>query len=147
MEKITFRTATPEDVETIQKMHKDKLFEHGLSSIVELRDAKTIVALADGKIIGFTKFGKNKLSQTGFILRVEVLKGFQRKGIGKKFVAKAQTYFRVRGITNINIMAVVKAISFFTKSGYRTQRKFGTGNPRDVVADMGKTIKPRRRRK
>jgi len=139
------REARPSELKTIQKMHKDKLFEHGLDSKVKLSEPKVFIAVSQGSLVGFCKLGQQASSKAGFILRIEVLEKFQKGGVGKKLIATAHNHFRGKGITLVNTMAVRNAIAFFSKSGYKAKHVFGGGKPKDMVAEMTKTIRKKRR--
>jgi ribosomal protein S18 acetylase RimI-like enzyme len=139
--KIAIRAAKPKELETIQAMHRAGIFERDLNSKIKLNDPKVFVALYDRKLVGFCKCGeKPEAEKTGFILRIDVAKNFQGKGLGHKLLGKAHSYFESRGIKKIEGVMVAKIVPFCAKAGYKRTRDHGS-----VIAMKRISAKPKRR--
>jgi ribosomal protein S18 acetylase RimI-like enzyme len=110
---VLIRVASPEDIEGIARVHVDSwrstyqgiISESFLSGLtLEKRkknwswtfnnlnkDEKIFVAEDEGRIVGFSNGGKNRIDDPeydGELYAIYILKEYQGKGIGKKLVEK-----------------------------------------------------------
>ena len=142
LNKIIIRQANEFELQLIEEMHAKRLFAWGLESRIDLKEPKVYLALLDKKIIGFCKFGEKGKKPEGFILRLEVLKEFQRKKHEQS--VKRTSFFYRRGIHKVHAVVDQPAIDFFRRTGYKIKTFFGGGTGKGV-ADMSRPLERKKR--
>lgn len=78
-------------------------------------DHKTVVAMKDGKIVGFAD-----MDNSGFLDRLYVHKDYQHQHIGKSLCDELEAWASQNEITSIRTHASITAKPFYEKRGYKT---------------------------
>lgn len=77
---------------------------------------KMFVAVYDGRVVGYCQCGVE--DRKGKILSVWAKSDFRKKGIGKKLLGKAHSYFTKIGVRSIFALPLAGVEDFYVKAGY-----------------------------
>jgi ribosomal protein S18 acetylase RimI-like enzyme len=113
-----YYTRSEDAHEHIEKRFREK---------IEGRDSQVLVAVEDGKVIGYSLFWIADNSpyvrekQHGFICDVAVTSGHRGKGIGERLLESTRAWFKAQGIKRIAIYTLTgnqRAIAFWKRHGF-----------------------------
>ena len=146
--KITLRTYTPEDFETLYEIDH-ACYEPAiaysrceLSTYLRFPGADCVLAESDARVVGFCLTSRQ--GPRGHIITIDVLKKFRRHGIGTALLAEAERRLASNAVREVGLETETSndsAIAFWQKHGYRTRGVWKGYYPggRDAFA-MSKTI-------
>jgi ribosomal protein S18 acetylase RimI-like enzyme len=148
--KVTLRTHTPEDFETLYEIDRACYPEEiaysrrELHSYLRLPGAECVVAEEAGKIIGFCLSAH--AGTRGHIITIDVLEEHRRHGLGSELLTEVENRLGAQGVREMSRETATEnesAIAFWQKHGYRNQgviKRYYPGG-RDAFA-MRKSIAP-----
>jgi len=146
--KITLRTYTPEDFETLYEIDHAcyepaiAYSRRELSTYLRFPGADCVLAESDARVVGFCLTSRQ--GPRGHIITIDVLKKFRRHGIGTALLAEAERRLASNAVREVGLETETSndsAIAFWQKHGYRTRGVWKGYYPggRDAFA-MSKTI-------
>jgi ribosomal-protein-alanine N-acetyltransferase len=125
---ITLRTYTPEDFETLYEIDQ-ACYEPAIAySRREFRNylrfpgAECVIAEENGEVVGFCLTSHQQAR--GYIITIDVLAEFRRRGVGTALLAEVERRLAGRGVKEIGLETATdneSAIAFWQKHGYRTR--------------------------
>ena len=126
--KITLRTYTPEDFETLYEIDQ-ACYEPAIAySKREFRNylrfpgAECVIAEENGKAIGFCLTAHQQAR--GYIITIDVLVKFRRRGVGTALLSEVERRLATHGVNEIGLETATdneSAIAFWQRHGYRTR--------------------------
>ncbi|MGH9714918.1 MAG: GNAT family N-acetyltransferase [Candidatus Acidiferrales bacterium] len=126
--KLTLRTYTPEDFETLYEIDQ-ACYEPAVAySKREFRNylrfpgAECVIAEQDGKVAGFCLTAHQQAR--AYIITIDVLEAFRRHGVGTALLAEVERRLAANGATEVGLETATdneSAIAFWQKHGYRTR--------------------------
>ena len=146
--KITLRTYTPEDFETLYEIDHAcyepaiAYSRRELSTYLRFPGADCVLAESDARVVGFCLTSRQ--GPRGHIITIDVLKKFRRQGLGTALLVEAERRLASNGVREVGLETETSndsAIAFWQKHGYRTRGVWKGYYPggRDAFA-MSKTI-------
>lgn len=85
-------------------------------SNIELENFRTFVAVLNGRIVGFCQTSRARKNIIG-ILRLGVINGMRKKGIGRLLIGRVEGYYIKKGIKVF--FGVSHAKKFFERTGHK----------------------------
>ena len=126
--KLTLRTYTPEDFETLYEIDQ-ACYEPAIAySKREFRNylrfpgAECVIAEENGKAIGFCLTAHQQAR--GYIITIDVLEKFRRRGVGTALLSEVERRLAAHGVNEIGLETATgneSAIAFWQRHGYRTR--------------------------
>ena len=126
--KLTLRTYTPEDFETLYEIDQ-ACYEPAIAySKREFRNylrfpgAECVIAEEHGKPAGFCLTAHQQAR--GYIITIDVLEKFRRRGVGTALLAEVERRLGANGVKEIGLETATdseSAIAFWQRHGYRTR--------------------------
>lgn len=126
--RLTLRTYTPEDFETLNEIDQ-ACYEPAIAySKREFRNylrfpgAECVIAEENGKVAGFCLAAHQQAR--GYIITIDVLEKFRRRGVGTALLAEAERRLAMHGVKEIGLETATdneSAIAFWQRHGYRTR--------------------------
>lgn len=126
--KLTLRTYTPEDFEMLHEIDQ-ACYEPAIAySKREFRNylrfpgAECVIAEKDGNAAGFCLTAHQQAR--GYIITIDVLEKFRRRGVGTALLAEAERRLAAHGVEEIGLETATdneSAIAFWQRHGYRTR--------------------------
>ena len=147
---LSLRSYTPEDFETLYEIDQ-VCYEPAIAySRREFRNylrfpgAECVIAEDGGKIAGFCLTAHQRTR--GYIITIDVLAAFRRRGVGSALLAEVERRLAVNGAIEVGLETATdneSAIAFWQKHGYRTRGVWKGYYPggRDAFA-MTKSLAP-----
>jgi ribosomal-protein-alanine N-acetyltransferase len=147
---LTLRTYTPEDFDTLYEIDQ-ACYEPAIAySKREFRNylrfpgAECVIAEENGKAAGFCLTAHQQAR--GYIITIDVLEKFRRRGVGTALLAEAERRLFARGVKEIGLETATdndSAVAFWQHHGYRTRGVWKGYYPggRDAFA-MTKVLAP-----
>ena len=124
----TLRTSTSEDFDTLYEIDQ-ACYEPAIAySKREFRNylrfpgAECMIAEEGGKAAGFCLTAHQQTR--GYIITIDVLEEFRRRGVGTALLAEAERRLAVHGVKEIGLETAIdneSAIAFWQRHGYRTR--------------------------
>ena len=122
----TIRDYRPADFETLWKMDQ-VCFVQGISYTrrelafyIAQKRGFTLVAEADGRIVGFVVIDRDREGQ-GHVITIDVLPEARRSGLGSQLMTAAEERLRTLGCSTVFLEAAVDnaaALAFYKRHGY-----------------------------
>lgn len=126
--KLTLRTYTPEDFETLYEIDQ-VCYEPAIAyskrefrNYLRFPNAECVIAEEAGKAIGFCLTAHQQ--SRGYIITIDVLEKFRRSGVGSALLAEAERRLRAHGVREIGLETATdneSAVAFWQRHGYRTR--------------------------
>jgi ribosomal-protein-alanine N-acetyltransferase len=126
--KLTLRTYTPEDFETLYEIDQ-ACYEPAIAySKREFRNylrfpgADCVIALEASKAAGFCLTAHQQAR--GYIITIDVLERFRRRGVGTALLAEAERRLAAQGVKEIGLETATdneSAVAFWQRHDYRTR--------------------------
>ena len=125
--KITLRTYTPEDFETLYEIDHAcyepaiAYSRRELSTYLRFPGADCVLAESDARVVGFCLTSRQ--GPRGHIITIDVLKKFRRHGIGTALLAEAERRLASNAVREVGLETETSndsAIAFWQKHGYRS---------------------------
>ena len=126
--RLTLRTYTPEDFETLYEIDQ-ACYEPAIAySKREFRNylrfpgAECVIAEENGKLAGFCLTAHQQAR--GYIITIDVLEKFRRRGVGTALLAEVERRLAAHGVEEIGLETATdndSAIAFWQRHGYRTR--------------------------
>jgi len=126
--KLTLRTYTPEDFETLYEIDQ-ACYEPAIAySKREFRNylrfpgAECVIAEENRKAIGFCLTAHQQAR--GYIITIDVLVKFRRRGVGTALLSEVERRLATHGVNEIGLETATdneSAIAFWQRHGYRTR--------------------------
>ena len=146
-ETITYRLARLEDLDALVALMKeliDELGPHDQNQAVKGRlhgdlkaalasdDIVLYLACVDEGVVGLSRgdilrtdpiFRLRDDHHCGYVDQMYVQTPYRRKGIGRALLALCEDWFRSHGIEHCILHAAVRAIRFYARAGYQSNRE------------------------
>ncbi len=126
--RLTLRTYTPEDFETLYEIDQ-ACYEPAIAySKREFRNylrfpgAECVIAEENGKLAGFCLTAHQQAR--GYIITIDVLEKFRRRGVGTALLAEVERRLAAHGVEEIGLETATdndSGIAFWQRHGYRTR--------------------------
>ncbi len=126
--RLTLRTYTPEDFETLYEIDQ-ACYEPAIAySKREFRNylrfpgAECVIAEQNGKVAGFCLTAHQQAR--GYIITIDVLEKFRRRGVGTALLAEVERKLAAHGVEEIGLETATdndSGIAFWQRHGYRTR--------------------------
>jgi ribosomal protein S18 acetylase RimI-like enzyme len=148
--KITLRTYTPEDFDTLYEIDQAcyeptiAYSEREFRNYLRFPGAECVIAEENGKVAGFCMTAHQQAR--GYIITIDVLEKFRRHGIGTALLAEVERRLAANSAREVGLETATdneSAIAFWQRHGYRTRGVWKGYYPggRDAFA-MTKAIGP-----
>ena len=146
-ETIEYRLARPEDLDVLVALMKELIDELGphdqnhkiksrlhddLKAALESDDVVLYLACADNEVVGLSRgdilradpiFRLRDDHRCGYVDQMYVRTTHRRRGIGRALLALCEDWFRTHGIEHCILHAAVRAIRFYARAGYQSNRE------------------------
>jgi ribosomal-protein-alanine N-acetyltransferase len=126
--RLTLRTYTPEDFETLYEIDQ-ACYEPAIAySKREFRNylrfpgAECVIAEEKSKVAGFCLTAHQQAR--GYIITIDVLEKFRRRGVGTALLVEVERRLAGRGVKQMGLETATdneSAIAFWQRHGYRTR--------------------------
>ena len=144
---ITYREAVEADLGTLVELMTELIDELGpheqndslkerlpqdLAAALESKLVVLYLACAEGEVIGLSRgdvlstdpiFRLREDNRCGYIDQMYVRASYRRRGIGRELLALCEDWFRGHGIKHCILHAAVRAIRFYARAGYQSNRE------------------------
>ena len=144
---ITYRIAVDEDLDTLVVLMTELIDELGpneqnaqikkrlpedLASALASEQVVVYLACADEEVIGLSRgdilsadpiFRLREDNRCGYVDQMYVRASHRRRGVGRELLALCEEWFRQQGIKHCILHAAVRAIRFYARAGYQSNRE------------------------